>query len=51
MQGAVPAAGTWRDLAQALVRVCCFAGHATGLKKHQNGAYWTLADGFALAAA
>lgn len=45
MQGAVPAAGTWRDLAQALVRVCCFAGHATGLKntKMEHIGLWLMA--------
>lgn len=32
MQGAVPAAGIWRDLAQALVRGCYFVGPAFGLK-------------------
>lgn len=36
MQGAVPAAGTRRDPAQAPVVVCCLAGHVTRLKNTEK---------------
>lgn len=45
MRGAVPAAETWRDPAQALVRVCCLAGRAAELKstKKEHIGLWLMA--------
>lgn len=45
MRGAVPDAGTWRELAPALVRVCCLTGRATELKstKKENIGLWLMA--------
>lgn len=50
MRGTVPAAGVWRDLAQALVGGCCLAGPVFGLKSTKKKHIGVLSDGFTLAA-